>query len=352
MTLNKALESVKPTSSDSETQCHLKWDSIVKPLKSLGEFEKIIGKIASIQRSTNIDISRRALVVMCADNGVVSEGISQSDSSVTTTVAKNLASGGTSVSVMASHIGADVIPVDIGINQNLNIDGLLNKKIMLGTNNFCTSPAMSKLEATKAIETGINLVLELKEKGYNLIATGEMGIGNTTTSSALASVLLGKSVLEVTGRGAGLDDCGLSRKVKAIETALSFNSPDPNDMIDCLSKVGGLDIAGMVGLFIGGAAADVPIIIDGFISGIAAIIAGRLCPLSKEYMIQSHISAEPAGALVLEELGLSPIISAGLCLGEGTGGIMAIGMIDMAVKVYNQAFTFEQSSMEQYTPLS
>lgn len=351
MKLEEAIVGVLPLCEKAMEESKKHWDSIVKPLNSLGEFEKIITKLAGIQKNRNVSLDKRCLVVMCGDNGVVEEGVSQVDSSVTSIVARNLSNGTTTVCTMANYINVNVIPVDIGIKEELNIVGLLNKKIMNGTKNMTKEPSMTREQTILAIEVGINLALELKEQNYKIISTGEMGIGNTTTSSALASILLNKNVEEVTGIGAGLNEEGLNRKINAIKKAIEINKPNSNDMIDILSKVGGLDIAGLVGIFIGGAKAGVPVLLDGFISGVAALIATKLSPMSKNYMIASHKSNEPAGKYILKELGLTPTVVAGMCLGEGTGAMVALSGIDINLEVYKKSIGFLESGIKEYSEL-
>ncbi|MEG2295627.1 MAG: nicotinate-nucleotide--dimethylbenzimidazole phosphoribosyltransferase [Oscillospiraceae bacterium] len=348
MKLEQAILTIQPTCKDSMLEANKHWDLIAKPLNSLGLLENIITQLAGITRTQTICIDKRCLVIMCADNGIVSQGVTQADSIVTAIMAENFVKGTTTVCSMAKHIGVDVIPVDIGINRNISIDGLLSKKVMLGTNDFSKTTAMTREQVVQAIEVGINLALSLKEKGYQIIATGEMGIGNTTSSAAIASVLLGCPPEEVTGRGAGLDHDGIMRKIKVIKQAIAFHAPNKEDPIDVLSKVGGLDIAGLVGLFIGGAVAKLPVIIDGFISGISALLATKLAPLCKDYMIASHTSAEPAGILVLQKLEFLPLVQAYMCLGEGTGAMVALGILDMALAVFHNTITFPEIQLENY----
>lgn len=348
MNLEQAIKTTKPVCALSIEAAKKQWDNILKPLNSLGNLETVVSRIAGIQRSKNVDISKRAVAVMCADNGVVAQGVAQSDSSITAILAENFTKGTTTVCTMAKYIGVDVVPVDIGINNKLDTSGILDCAVMRGTNDITSGAAMSREQAIKAIEVGINIAVNLKERGYKLIATGEMGIGNTTTSSAIASVILDQPIEKVTGRGAGLNNEGLERKIAAIKKAIEVNNPDKNDVIDVLCKVGGLDIAGMTGLYIGGAAVNLPVMLDGFISGISAIIASKISPLCKDYMIPSHVSAEPAGKMILDELGFSPIVTAGMCLGEGTGAMAALGVIDMAVHVYHNAITFQKIEVKEY----
>ncbi len=325
-----------------------RWDDIAKPIGSLGKIEGAIKKIAGIAGSHTPDLGKQCVVVMCADNGIVGQGVTQSDSMVTAIVTDNFTKGQATVCVMAKTIGADIIPVDIGIARDMNNPDLINRKLMYGTNDISLGSAMTREDAIKAIEVGIEMVGDLKEKGYGMIATGEMGIGNTTTSSAIVSVLLDRAVEEVTGRGAGLCDEGLQRKADVIRRAIKVNQPDREDAIDVLSKIGGLDIAGMAGLYIGGAVHRVPIVVDGFISAVAALVAAEIAPVCKDYMIPSHVSAEPAGRHVLDALGLSPLLTCDMCLGEGTGAVAGMSIINMGLAVYRDMTTFADIDIEAY----
>ncbi len=348
MNLYEAIKKIKPTCKESRRKSGEKWDSIAKPLKSLGLLESTVNRLAGILRTEEVNIDKRCVVVMCADNGVTEQNITQADPIVTSIMAENFAKGTTTVCRMAQFINCDVFPVDIGINSNISAKGLINKKIMYGTKNFSVQPAMSRDQAIQAIETGIAIAERLKQEGYTLIATGEMGIGNTTTSSAIASVLLGKSAAEMTGRGAGLDEEGMKRKISAIERGVALHAPNPKDAIDVLSKVGGLDIGGLAGLILGSAALSTPVLLDGFISGVAALVAVRICPDCADYLIPSHLSAEPAAKIISDHLGFSPLIRAEMCLGEGTGAMAALGLIDMALHTYRSAITFREIDIEAY----
>ena len=259
------------------------WDSIAKPLDGMGSFEGLTAQIGAILGNDEIDISGKAVLIMCADNGIVEEGVTQSDQSVTYQVAQSMARKQSSVCRMADSIGAETIPVDIGIN-NIEEDGVLNKKIRPGTRNFSKEPAMTEEETIRAIETGIELVLVCKSKGYNIIATGEMGIGNTTTSSAIAAALLKCDPQKVTGRGAGLSNHGLSRKQQLVAGAIEKYDLYMADALTILSTVGGLDIAGLTGVCIGGAVYHIPIVLDGVISMAAALVAERILPGVKAYL--------------------------------------------------------------------
>ena len=296
-----------------------------------------------------IHLDKKALVVMCADNGVVEEGVTQSGQEVTAIVSENMLSGKATSSIMCRSTGADIFPVDIGIARDTS---LRNEKVGYGTKNMAKGPAMTREEAVRALETGIAVAEERIAAGYQLMATGEMGIGNTTTSSAMAAVFLNQPVPELTGRGAGLSSEGLARKIAAIEKAIAINQPDPSDPIDVLAKVGGFDIAGMAGVFLAGAAHGVPVVMDGFISCVAALLAARIAPFAKDYMIASHVSKEPAAHLLLAELGKEAFLHCDMCLGEGTGAIMLFPILDQANAVYRGMATFDEAQIETYVPLT
>lgn len=324
-----------------------RWDILAKPLKGMGEFEKIIAKIVAINGFRTP--LKKCVAVMCADNGVVCEGVTQTDSSITALVAKSITEGKSTVAHMAKTAGADCFVYDVGMAAD--VPEVVNVKVAKGTGNIRKEAAMTRQQAVEAMERGSRIVGELKEQGYNLIATGEMGIGNTTTSSALAAVLLKCPVEDVTGKGAGLSDAGLANKIQVIKDAIAVNMPDSGDVTDVLSKLGGYDIAFMAGMFLGGLKYRVPVVIDGLISSISALIAKRLKPGAVDYMIPSHMSKEPAAKLIMEELELAPVIYAGMALGEGTGAVAMMPLIDMAMELYNNMPEFADIHMEAYKPL-
>lgn len=346
--LKKRFQNKSEIDQAAMAACKKRWDSIAKPIGSLGLFEDMIVKIAGIQGSEQVDIFKKAVVIMCSDNGVVKEKITQTDSSITAIVTENFAKGIASINQMAGVTGAKVIPVDIGIERDIHTHGVLDKKISYGTGNIATEPAMTREQAIKGIEIGIELINTLKSEGYKIVGTGEMGIGNTTTSSAVASVLLNLPPEEVTGKGAGLSDEGLQRKIQVIQKAIVINQPNPADPLEVLAKLGGYDIAGLVGLFLGGALYGIPIVIDGVISSVAALIATRICPEAVNYMIPSHMSKEPASLRIMKELGLSPVIHGNLALGEGTGTTLLFPLLDMVLKVYHYNSTFEDIHVKAY----
>ena len=328
------------------------WNSIAKPLGGLGLLEDMISKIAGMRGTPNLSLNRRTAVIMCADNGVVSEGVSQSDSSVTASVAKEIALGRSSVNLLAGQFGAEVIAVDIGMCADVDDRRVLDRKIAYGTGNISAGPAMTREQAQSAVNTGIQLARELSQNGTDIIITGEMGIGNTTTSAAVASVILGISPERAAGRGAGLDSAGLSRKIDAVKRAIAANQPDSSDPFYLLSKLGGFDIAGMTGLFLGGAECGIPVVIDGVISAVAACLAEMAAPGCRDFMLPSHVSNEPAAPLLLEKLGLKAPITAGFHLGEGTGGVMLLPLLDGALAVYNGAHSFDDMDLERYKELT
>lgn len=328
------------------------WDSIAKPLGSLGHLEELVIRMAGIFGDADVRIDKRCALIACADNGVVAEGISQSDSAVTVSVAREIAQGKSNINIMGKAANVDVYAVDIGMLYDAECEGVIDKKIARGTGNIAQEPAMSREQSMKAICVGIDLVGEMKDKGYQIIVTGEMGIGNTTTSSALAAVLLGKKVEEVTGRGAGLTSEGLIRKIETIKKAIEVNHACAEDEpLLLLSKLGGYDIAAIAGMFIGGAVHGLPILIDGVISSIAALLAYRLVPGCRDYMIASHITEEPAGIAVLDMLALKPVIHAGMYLGEGTGAVCMLPLLDIALNEYRYAHKFIDTDIEQYQEL-
>ncbi|MFI3325630.1 MAG: nicotinate-nucleotide--dimethylbenzimidazole phosphoribosyltransferase [Clostridia bacterium] len=342
---------IQPLDKNAMKQAKNNWDNIGKPLNSLGKLEKTSIQMAGIFGTAQFNLNKKAVVVMCADNGVVAQGVTQTGQEVTKIVAENMTSDKATVAIMAKQNGAEVFVVDIGIAHEYQNTNIINKNIMHGTNNLAKEKAMSKEQAIKAIETGIELVKDLKSKGYSVIGTGEMGIGNTTTSSAITACLLNTNAEKVTGKGAGLSSKGLEIKISVIKNALEMHKPDTNDMIDVLSKIGGLDIAGLVGVFIGGAVYRVPVVIDGFISSVAALVAVKIAPQVKDFIFASHVSKEPAGQMVLDALGLEAMLHLDMCLGEGTGAVMAFHVFETANTVYNQMSNFEEINVEKYQVL-
>lgn len=325
-----------------------RWDQVAKPLHSLGKLEQLIAQIADVQDTPDVRIDKRCVLVCCGDHGVVAEGVSQSGSEVTALVAQSIVAGTANINLMAAVSQTDVYALDFGMMTP--VAGTRDCRVAAGTRNMAQEPAMTRAQAQQAIQAGMEAVAVMKQQGYQLIATGEMGIGNTTAATSMACALLHCAPEEITGRGAGLSDAGLRRKQDAIARALRVNHPQAEDALDVLSKVGGFEIAGMVGIFLGGARYRVPIIIDGAISAVAALTAARIDPIARDAMLPSHQSREPMMRHVLTALDLHPILDADLALGEGTGAVALIPLLDMALRVYHGPHTFDALGIAAYKP--
>lgn len=329
------------------------WDSVSKPIDGLGDFEELICRIGAIQRKAKPELTRRAAVIFCADNGIVGEGVSQSGKEITLSVAKALGSGISSACTLGKYAKVDIIPVDIGIDSDEELPGVRAMKVSNGTRDFLKEPAMTAEEALLAIERGRHLARELGKSGYGIIATGEMGIGNTTTSAAVLSALIGTEGGDLAGRGAGLSDEGLNRKRQVIGEGISKYSfdkiSDPGERaFEILRCLGGLDIAGLVGAFIGGAESHIPMVTDGVISSTAALAAQIMVPGVRDYVIPSHRGREKGNMLALEKLSLTPCINGNMALGEGTGALMLFPLLDMAADYYENGAKFADYSIDEY----
>lgn len=349
MTLEETMQKIRPVDAAAMAAAKQHWDGLGKPLGSLGRLEKALIQIAGIQRTGDVHIDRKALVIMCADNGVVQEGVTQCGQEVTATVAENFLDEKSCVAIMCRRAGTKICPVDIGMA--VDTPRVEKRKIAYGTKNMAKEPAMTREQAVAAIEVGIAKAEELHAQGYEMLATGEMGIGNTTTSSAMTAVYLGLDVETVTGRGAGLSSHGLQWKIHAIKQAIAVNQPDPEDPLDVLAKVGGLDIAGMCGLFLGGAAQQMPVVMDGFISQVAALTAMRLVPECADYILASHVSEEPGANILLKALEKNAFLTCGMRLGEGSGAVALFPILDFASDIYHKMSTFVQADIVEYQPL-
>ena len=322
------LNGITPPDREAMEGARLHWDAIAKPLHGLGRLEDMVVRIAGAAGTPEVRLDRKGVAVFCADNGVVAEGVTQTGQEVTLAVARSMAAGRSSVCRMARVAGAEVLPVDVGMLAHEAIPGLRARVVMEGgTRNMTKGPAMDRAAGEAALRAGMETAEELAGRGMQLLAAGEMGIGNTTTTAAVAAALLGRSPEETVGRGAGLSDGGLVRKRRAVAAALAVNQPDPTDPMDVLCKVGGLDIAAMTGFYLGCAFQKLPVLLDGAISCAAGLLA-------------SHRPAEPCGQLLLDALGLEPVLDAGLRLGEGTGAAAAMPLLDMALSVYGEMHTF------------
>ena len=352
MKLEEYIGQIRPFAQKAADAAWDWWDSLCKPLRGMGMLEEMIVQLAGIYGTEKIDSLNPVVVIMGADNGVVAEGVSQTGSEVTAQVLENMGERISSVCILSRVEGLEVIPVNIGMFTDGKHPRIWNRPVRYGTGNIAKEPAMTREEADRAIVTGIEVVKELCGQGYRMIITGEMGIGNTTPSSAIASVLLSKDPAEVTGRGAGLSSQALEHKIEVIRQAIAVNQPDKDDILDVVAKVGSLDIAGMIGCYIGGAVMGVPVLIDGFISSIAAYCAAKLSPACRPYMVATHCSAEPAGQMMLDALGMKAPIQAGMHLGEGTGAVTAYSLYKYALALYNGLPSFGEAKVEQYQHLA
>lgn len=336
--------SIQPLSREAMNEAQKRQAALAKPPGSLGELENISIRLAGITGNVCTEIQNTRIIVFCADNGIIEEGVSCSPRSVTATQACNMTKYLTGMSAMAKYFGDDVFVVDVGIADEYENDKILNRNILKGTRNFAKESALTRKEVLQAIQTGIDCVSQTKNDGFDLIGIGEMGIGNTSTSSAVLVGLTGLSVSEVTGRGGGLNDDAFLHKKTVIENALNTLKPDMSDPIDVLAKVGGLDIAAMCGAFLGAAKYRIPVVIDGFISVVAALCAKRICGLSADYMFPSHASFEIGYMRAIEELGLHPWLMMNMRLGEGSGCPLAFQILKAACAVMNGMASFGAES--------
>lgn len=344
------LQKITPLDQAAMRAAQIRWDNRTKPLGSLGRLEDIVVRLAGINGTPDPRADKRAVVIMCADNGVVEENVSSCPKSVTASVTCNFTRGITGINVFSRLVNASLKIVDIGVDADLKFPGIIDRKIRKGTWNMANGPAMTREEAVKGILTGIEVVRELKEAGIHIFATGEMGIGNTSTSSAVSAVLTGIPVDDLAGLGSGLSKEAYLNKIRVIRRAIEINEPQLTDPVDVLAKVGGFDIAGLAGCFLGAAIYKIPAVIDGFISAAAALAAFRIHPAAKDYMLPSHGSAEQGFSAVMEALDLEPMLNLGMRLGEGTGAALGLQLVDAALAAYNQMGSFEDASIEQYVP--
>jgi len=342
------LPTVPPLDLTSQSAARARQDTLTKPPGSLGRLEELSIQLAAITGQPRPSVARKAVIVMAGDHGVTAEAVSAYPAEVTPQMVLNFLHGGAAINVLARQAGARVIVVDIGVASDFTPQpGLEIRKVACGTRNMALGPAMTRAQAEEAITIGMRVVEAEIAKGLDLIATGDMGIGNTTSSAAIVAVLTGQPVARVTGRGTGVDDAGLSRKVAVIERALALNRPDPRDPLDVLSKVGGLEIAGLVGVILGAAAQRLPVVIDGFISGAAALVAVKLAPEVKPYLIAAHQSVEAGHRILLEHLGLRPLLDLDLRLGEGTGAALAFHLVEAAARILDEMATFGEAGVSR-----
>ncbi len=340
------MESIKPVEEEYYQIAQKRLDNLTKPPGSLGRLEEFARRLVAIYRESMPEIPRKVVFTFAGDHGVSEEGVSAYPSEVTRQMVFNFISGGAGINVLSRHAGADVVVVDIGVNYDFDdIDALEKRKVVYGTKNMTKGPAMSRAEALRCIEVGVELARKYADSGYKMFATGEMGIANTTASSAIVSVITGRKVEEVTGRGTGIGDEALKRKIEVIKKALEVNKPDPADPVDVLSKVGGAEIGGIAGLCLGAASLGIPVVVDGFISTAGALIAYALNQTVRDYMFAAHNSQEIGHRVMLEYMGLRPVLDLDLRLGEGTGAALAMTVIDAGLKIYREMATFEEAGV-------
>lgn len=348
--INQAINNIKPLDERAMSEAMTRQDNLTKPQGSLGQLESLSIQVAGIKGEAKPRIIHKVIFTLAGDHGVTRSGVSAYPSEVTPQMLYNFLRGGAAINVLARQVGARVIVADLGVASTLERHPQLkDKKVGMGTRNMVEGPAMSREQAIRSIEAGMELVEDELTRGMDILGTGDMGIGNTTPSSAIAAAITGADVSKVTGRGTGLDDEGWRRKVQMIEKALDINRPDPKDAIDVLSKVGGFEIGGIAGLILAGARYRIPVVIDGFISGAAALIATSLAPHIKPYLIASHQSAEPGHKRILEHLGLKPLLNLDLRLGEGTGGALGIFLVEASLKILNEMATFAEAGVSEKT---
>lgn len=339
-TLQKNLESIGELDQKAMQTARERLDGLLKPPGSLGKLEDIAVQLAGITGNPRPAAVNKAIVMMAADNGVYEEGYNSYPQEITKAVAELAAPGLVGVAVLARLAGARLVVVDMGIKDEVGGEAIIRRKIRPGTGNIAKGPAMTRAEAVQAVEAGIDVCRRLFDEGIDVLGTGEVGICNTTTSAAVLAALTGVDPAEVVGKGTGADESAYRLKLAAIQKALAVNKPDPADPLDVLAKVGGLDIAGMVGCYLAAAACRKPIVIDGFIAGAAALLAVRMKPEAKNYMIPSHFSAEKGARVVFESLGMEPMLMMNMRLGEGTGAALAFNLLDASCKIINEMGSF------------
>ena len=344
--LKPIIDAITPVdrSLESEIRAHL--DNLTKPPGSLGFLEDLAANYCLMTGTTTPRLGKKRIVTFAGDHGVAAEGVSAFPSEVTPQMVRNMLAGGAAINVLAKHLGADLKVVDIGVANPLQgLSGLLPRKVKPGTNNMSKGPAMTEEEAIQAIQVGVELANAAAEEGVTLLGTGEMGIANTTPSSALYAVLIPCPVIEVTGRGTGIDDAGLKNKIEVIERSLSVNGHRLKNPLTTLAAVGGLEIASICGLILAAAGRKLPVVVDGFISSAAALVALRLSNSVKDYLFFSHCSAETGHRTFFDRMGIRPILDLDLRLGEGTGAALAMHIIEGAVKIYNEMATFDSAGI-------
>lgn len=347
-TLQNMLNSIRPLNQELENKTQKRLDNLTKPPGSLGRLEELARRYVTITGNEYPKIRKKVIYTFAGDHGVTQEGVSAYPKEVTYQMVFNFLRGGAGINVLANHAGAEVRVVDIGVDYVFeDAEGLIKKKISMGTQNMASRPAMRMEECLRALNAGIELAHEAHKEGVDILGTGDMGIGNTTPSSAITAVLTGKPVEQVTGRGTGINDDIYRNKIRVIEQSIAVNKPDARNPLDVLAKVGGFEIAGIAGLIIGAAACRIPVVIDGFISSAAALIAVSLKEEISQYLFASHLSVEKGHQAILERLGLHPLFDLNLRLGEGTGACLAISLIEAGVKILTEMATFGEAGVSE-----
>lgn len=347
-TLEEVLSKIKPLDERAMKEARTRQDNLTKPKGSLGRLEELSIKVAGIKGESRPKLKNKAIVTMAADHGVVEEGVSLYPQEVTRQMVLNFLRGGAGINVLACHIGARVVVVDMGVKGGFEPQpGLVCKPVDFGTKNMAKEPAMNQRQARQSIEAGIEVVEKEISKGLDLVGTGDMGIGNTTSSSAICAVLTGKPLESITGKGTGIGEEQLSEKLFVIRQAIEVNRPNPKDPLDVLAKLGGFEIGGLTGVMLGAAANRIPVVIDGFISGAAALLTTGLSPLAKDYFIAAHCSAEAGHRALLDFLGLRPLLDLEMRLGEGTGAALGIFIIEAAMKTLDEMATFGEAGVSE-----
>lgn len=344
--LADTISRISPLDESLCSAAQARLDNLTKPVGSLGRLEEFARGYVAVSGDAMPSLPRKAIFTFAGDHGVTDEGVSAFPKAVTQQMVLNFLRGGAAINVLARHAGADVAIIDIGVDYDFGpIEGLIGRKVVRGTRNFTKGPAMTREEAVRCIEVGIGLANEYAAKGYALFGTGEMGIGNTTPSSAIVTVMTGITAAAVTGRGTGISDAALDNKIRVIEAGIRLNAPDPEDALDVLAKVGGAEIGGIAGLILGAAANRIPVVIDGFISTAGALIAYGIDPKTRDYMFAAHSSVEIGHRAMLEKIGLQPILDLNLRLGEGTGAALAMMLIEGGLKIYREMATFGEAGV-------
>jgi nicotinate-nucleotide--dimethylbenzimidazole phosphoribosyltransferase len=346
--LSNTIGMIKPLDKEVMAQAQARQDMLTKPQGSLGRLEELSIQLAGIQGKPIPQIRHKAIITMAGDHGVVAEKVGNWPQEVTAQMVYNFLGGGAGINVITRHVGTRIIVVDMGVASELAPNPrLLSRKVAPGTKNIAIGAAMTEEQAVTAIETGIEIVKDEVAKGLDIVGTGDMGIGNTTPSAAICAVITGKPVAEVTGRGTGITDEQLTHKVEVITRALAVNHPDPKQPLTVLAKIGGFEIGGLAGVMLGAAAHHIPVVIDGFISGAAALIATALAPELKDYLIAAHLSAESGHRLLLEHLGLKPLLTLDMRLGEGTGAALGIFLVEASARLLAEMSTFAEAEVSE-----